>query len=235
MLSLRDADSGARAQALELLCEQYWYPLYLFARRSGLAPQDAADATQSLFAQLLERADLERVDPARGSLRAYLKAAMNHALSDARRREGRLKRGGAARVISIDADDGERRLANEPTTQESPERAFERTWATQLVGRALAGLRAEAADAGELELFEVLAPALLGEVERGASARLAQQLGRSEGAVRVALHRLRRRCRELIEHELRQTLAQGGDFQAELAALFEALAASPRRESPNSR
>ncbi len=233
VLSLRSPD--ARAGALEELCQQYWFPLYLFARRRGLAPDEAADATQALFAQLLEREDLERVDPAKGSLRSYLKGAMAHALNDARRREERLKRGGGARIVSIDAEDGERRLASEPASDASPERAFERSWATQLVRRALERLRAEAVQAGDEQVFEVLAPALVGESERGAHARHAEQLGRTEGAVRVALHRLRRRCRELIEHEVRQTLAEGGSLEEELARLFEALDSSADAERRLSR
>ncbi len=232
MLTLTSADESARRAALEELCRAYWYPLYVFARRTGLGPDDAADATQALFAQLIARSDLQRVEPAKGSLRAYLKGAMAHALSDARKHEARLKRGGGVRIAPIDVGDAERRLASEPATEESPERAFERSWATQLLARALEQLRAEQSESGDAQLFELLAPALSGGLERGALASHAARLGRSEGAVRVALHRLRRRCRERIEHELRQTLAEGSEFDDELARLFQALEAAKQTGKP---
>lgn len=223
MLSLRSADERQRKEALEQLCAGAWYPLYVFARRRGLAAEDAADATQSLFAQLLERGDLEQVERSKGSLRSYLRAALTHSIADTRDREHALKRGAGAPKISIDTLDAERRLACEPATDEDPARAFERAWATELVARALKVLRAEYDAGGDARTFDVLHGALVGDSERGAHARHAFELGSSEGAVRVALHRLRRRCRELIELEVRQTLADPAELSSELAALFEAL------------
>src|SRR5262245_22031920 len=163
--------------------------------------------TQSFFAALAEPGALASADPERGRFRAFLVGAMRHHLAKRRRWWNALKRGGGARIVSIDAAEADRRYSLEPADDRSPERVFERAWALLLVERALASLRAEYEAAGKLDLHDHLAGHLAGEGNATDYEELARALDSTEGAVKVAIHRLRKRFRSALEHEIADTVA----------------------------
>lgn len=213
-------DADERRAALAVLCETYWYPIYAFARRHERAAEDALDLAQGFFAHLLEGADVARADASRGRFRAYLLGAFKHWLSNERDRARAKKRGGDALVL--DGEDAERRFRAEAAEGDDPERAFERSWARSLLERVLATLRAEYEAGDKGELFERLKPALSGDAVP--YAELARELETNEGALRVAVHRLRRRFGECLRHEIAHTLEDPTEVDEELHGLFEALA-----------
>jgi RNA polymerase sigma-70 factor (ECF subfamily) len=209
-------------QALEILCAAYWYPLYAHARRSGLSQPEAEDLTQSFFASLLEKRGLAVADRSRGRFRSFLLASFRHFLSNARDFEHAQIRGGDRRKLSFDVHSGESRLSLEPSHKLTPEQLFDREWAVALLDRALLRLRDEYSTDSKGTLFDSLKPALAGD--RGASyAQIATDLSMSEGAVKVAAHRLRARCRELVRAEIAETVASPAEIDDELRLLFAAL------------
>jgi RNA polymerase sigma-70 factor (ECF subfamily) len=218
------ADPEARA-ALEGLCRDYWYPLYAFVRRRGLSAEDASDVVQGFLADLLERQVLERVDRDRGRFRAFLRASCAHYLSHERDRAGARKRGGGERPIPLDRLDAEGRYGREPAPADvmTAEQLFERRWALVLLERVLARLEAEAARTGKQELFARLRLMLEGDDGAESYRDVGTALGMSEGAVKVAAHRLRGRYRELLREEVARTVADPADVDAELADLIATL------------
>ena len=216
-------ESTKARRALERLCETYWYPLYAFVRREGRAADDAQDLTQEFFARLLEKNWLDAVDREKGRFRSFLLAAMRHFLANEWDRVNRLKRGGGQVMLSLDAESAETRYALEPTDQTTAERIFERRWALTLLEQVLARLRKEFAAAGRAKVFEELKVALTGE--KVAYGEIAVRLNLNEGAVRVAVHRLRLRYRDLIRAEIAETVAGEDEVDAEVQHLFAALAA----------
>ena len=205
---------------MEKLCAIYWYPLYAFVRRRGHSAHDAQDLTQGFFARLLEKKDLASVDRARGRFRSFLLAALEHFLINEWHRARTQKRGGAALLFSFDALDAESRLRHEPAT-DSPEQIYDRRWAMTLLDQVMARLRTEMAGAGKLAHFEALKFCLTGE--RTAYAEVGARLAMSEGAVKVAVHRLRERYRALLRAEIAETVATPEEIEDELRALLAAL------------
>jgi RNA polymerase sigma-70 factor (ECF subfamily) len=216
------ADSGQARKALAHLCETYWYPLYAFVRREGHAPDDAQDLTQEFFARLLEKNWLEAVDREKGKFRSFLLAAVRHFLANEWDRAHRLKRGGGVNIVSLDAQTAEDRYALEPADSMTADRIFERRWALTLLEQVLAGVRREFVAAGRETLFEELKVALTGG--KVPYAEVAARLNLSEGAVRVAVHRLRVRYRELLRAEIAETVSAEEEIDAEVQHLFAALA-----------
>jgi RNA polymerase sigma-70 factor (ECF subfamily) len=217
----RDRSPQSR-EALAELCRTYWYPLYAYARRLSTA-DDAQDLTQEFFAELLEKDYLRDADPRRGKFRSFLLTAFKHFLSRQRERAGARKRGGGRRTLSLDFTDGERRFGLEPADPATPEAVFERGWALAILEQALARLREEMAGAGKEKLFECLKGALAGEGLQDSHARIAAELGVSPQGVKVAVHRLRGRYRELLRAEIAQTVASPGEVEDELRDLFAAV------------
>lgn len=225
---VRTAGGGAseeRDQALEALCRAYWYPLYAFLRRRGQGPEDAADLVQGFFAHFLGRQDLEGLDPARGRFRSWLLASLSNFVANERAREQTLKRGGGRARVSFDAGGAEERFQLEPVDERTPERLFDRAWALTVLERALERLRQEQRGEARRELFDRLRGHLSGQPEDGGLLGVAEAVGSTTGAVKVALHRLRVRYRELLRREVAETLGTEGDVDSELAVLLEALAA----------
>ena len=220
VLAARGDEPAART-ALQILCENYWYPLYAFVRRQGHDPPDAQDLTQEFFARLLEKGWLESVSREKGRFRSFLLASMKHFLANERDRARALKRGGGRAPVPLDAKSAESRYAIEPADPMTPEKVFDRRWALTLLDQVLKRLRAELAAGGKAVLFEELKPALTGEPTP--YARVAEKLGMSEGAVKVAAHRLRRRYREMIRAEVAQTVGNEKDVDEELRDLMSAL------------
>lgn len=218
----RPGGEGDAGRALEELCHAYWYPLYDHARRRGYSPDDARDRTQGFFARLLEKRDLGGADRSRGRFRSYLLGAFRHYLANERDRDRAGRRGGGRAVLSLDFDSGETRFLQEPSSGETPERAFDRRWALTVLERAMARLRDDYERGGKGALFAALRPALAGD--RGvAHAEVAARLGMTEGAVKVAVHRLRSRCADLVRREIAETVGSPEEVEDELGHLFRAL------------
>jgi RNA polymerase sigma-70 factor (ECF subfamily) len=215
----------ASQEALATLCQAYWYPLYAYARRHLPSAHDAQDQTQAFFAELLEKDYLQAADPRRGKFRSFLLTAFKHFLSKGRQRAGAQKRGGGRHVLSLDFQSEEHRHHLEPADPLTPEAVYERHWALALLEQALARLRQELTDAGKKKLFECLKGALEGEGPQESYARIAQELGLSEQAVKVAVYRLRRRYQELLRAEIAQTVASPQEVENELRDLFTAVQA----------
>jgi RNA polymerase sigma factor (sigma-70 family) len=215
----RDELGQVRA-ALAQLCQAYWYPLYSFVRRRGYSPHDAEDLTQAFFAHLLEKHGLERVDPALGRFRTFLLASLKNFLANDWDRSHARKRGGGQMIVSLEQGMGESRYQLEPSHDLTPERHFERQWAVTLLDQVLAALRHEYHAEGKDDLFEELKTVLTGQP--GAYGDMAARLQRSEGAIKVAVHRLRHRYRELIRARIAETVGDG-DVEDELLHLVAVL------------
>jgi DNA-directed RNA polymerase specialized sigma24 family protein len=216
-------DRGSR-DALEHLCRDYWYPLYAFARRQGLNRDEAGDLVQGFLADLIERRDLTRADPARGRFRSFLKAACGHFLAHCRDHDRALKRGGGRTPVPIDRQDAEGRYINEPAHDLTAERLFERRWALVLLGHVLTRLQSEASQARKDELFNRLRPMLEGDDLADSYQAIGEALRMSEGAVKTAAHRFRARYRQILREEVARTVEDPADVDAEIADLLKALA-----------
>ena len=210
--------SPEQHQALETLCQSYWYPLYAYLRKSH-SRAEAEDITQSFFVDLLENHRLEMVDRQRGRFRSFLLVSLSNFRSNWIRSQKTLKRGGGKSIISIDFARADRRFAVEPIDQLTPERLFERSWAMTLLERAMAELEKQYASSDKQEIYLTLRIYLNDQAEVPYS-EVAKRLGMTVDAVRVAVHRLRRRCGDLVRHEIAQTVADQDDIDDELRALF---------------
>jgi RNA polymerase sigma-70 factor (ECF subfamily) len=213
----------ASRQALATLCEAYWYPLYAYVRRRGVRADEAADLTQAFFARLLEKRDLKMADPQRGRFRSFLLAAMNHFLANHWRAMRAQKRGGGKAPIPLDAREGEDRYRLEPAHDLTAERIFQRRWALTLIEQALDDLRDRFAADGKARQFEALKPCLTGDGGESYGA-IGQSLGMNEGAVRVAVYRLRKRYRDALRDRIAQTVADPADVDQEMRELLASLA-----------
>jgi RNA polymerase sigma factor (sigma-70 family) len=211
--------------ALEQLCRTYWYPLYAYVRRHGQSREDAEDLTQAFFARLLQKNYLEGLRSEKGKFRAFLLAALKHFLANEWDRGHRKKRGGAVTVLSLDWQDADTRYQIGPADHLSPDKLYDRTWAVTLLERVIDRLRQESVAEGKSNLFEQLRPFLMLGKSAIPYANAATALSLSEPAVRVAVHRLRRRYRELLRDEIGQTLSNPAHVEDEIRALFTAFSA----------
>jgi RNA polymerase sigma-70 factor (ECF subfamily) len=209
--------------ALEDLCQAYWYPVYAFIRRRGSSAEDARDLAQEFFATLLEKGYLADADPERGRFRAFLLTAVARFVSKQREKAAAQKRGGGKQTFSLNFEEGESRYQREPAHDWTPERIFERRWALTLLDRTLGRLRQEHEQAGKLPLFDALKVFLTGEAGAPPLRQVAEKLGMTEGAVKVAIHRLRQKYRESLRNQIAQTIATQEDVDSELAVLLGAL------------
>jgi RNA polymerase sigma factor (sigma-70 family) len=215
-------DSAPGRLALERLCQTYWYPLYLYVRRLGHRPHDAEDLVQSFFAQCLAKNYLQAADRQKGRFRSFLLIALKRFLANEWDKVRTQKRGGTVSTISLDGLRAEDRYALEPAKVSDPSRLFDRRWALTLLENVLERLRDEQTIAGRGEAFGVLKDCLGG----GGTApydELATRLNCSVGAVKVSVHRLRRRYRELLEAEIANTVASPDEIEKERRYLLEVL------------
>ncbi len=225
-LVLTAGESGADGseRALEELCAEYWHPLYAYARRRGYDAEDARDLTQSFFAKLLEKRDLQAADPTRGRFRTFLLSSMKNFLAGEWRKDMALKRGGAVEVLPLDFDSAEESYGLEPSHELGPEAIYERRWALGLLGRAVADLQSQYAKAGNLELFDAL-KGFLGEDDAPPYSELSRRLGQSEGALRTAASRLRSRWRKRLRELVAETVGEESEIQDELRSLIASVQA----------
>jgi RNA polymerase sigma-70 factor (ECF subfamily) len=217
-------DSPESKAALSDLCAAYYEPVFSFIRRNTREEDSARDLTQEFFSRLLSRHGIDSVDPERGRFRSFLLGAVKHFLGDMRDRANRLKRGSGQALESLDCG-----TETSPVMQLAdqnmlgPDREFDRKWALTILDRALEALAEEHKAAGKLNQFETLKPWLTGDTENLSQADAARDIQLNEGAVKVAIHRLRRRFRELVKKEIGQTLKDPSQIQDELDCLFAAL------------
>jgi RNA polymerase sigma factor (sigma-70 family) len=208
--------------ALASLCEHYWYPLYAYLRRRGYPSHQAQDLTQEFFVRVLEGRYLDRADPEKGRFRSFILTSLKFFVADEGDRDRAGKRGGGM-VVSLEFSSGEERYQREPAHDETPERIFERRWALSLLDRVIEKLREEFVRQGRPEHFERLKIFLLGQSDAPYAA-LAREMNTSEGALKVAIHRLRKRYRELFRQEIADTVADPAEVESELRFLAAALA-----------
>lgn len=212
-------------QALAELCQTYWYPLYAFIRRRGYTREDAEDLVQAFFARFLMKNYLEGLAAERGRFRAFLLASLKHFLANERDRARAQKRGGGVQPLSLDWQDADQRFHLDPPGPLSPEVLFDREWALALLGLVVTRLAEECRREGRGALFDEAKGFLTLDHEAIRYPEAARRLGMEEGALRVAVHRLRRRYRELLRAEIAHTLADPGRVEEELRSLLAALTA----------
>ncbi|WP_395736866.1 RNA polymerase sigma factor [Prosthecobacter sp.] len=220
---VQGADKKQAAVALEDLCESYWYPIYAFLRRSGKSAHDAEDLTQMLFQKLVADEALQEVRKERGRLRSFLIGMVRRVISRQDRHDDALKRGGGETLLSLDETVADDRYANEPADLQDPERLYDRAWAMQLLESVRLKLRESFIKNKRLADYEVLEAYLGWDDSPAPHAELAIRLGSNEGAVRVLVHRLRKKFRDLLEAEISKTVVNAEDIAEELEWLRTAV------------
>jgi len=223
VLTAGSSDTTRSQGALEKLCRAYWFPLYAYVRRRGHSVEDAQDLTQEFFARVLERNWLARADQAKGRFRTFLLTAMERFLANEWDKVRALKRGGGHLNIPIQLDAAETRYGVEPVDTRTPEQAFEYRWALTLLDQVVGQLEGEFNARDQAELFATLKPCLVGDRAGQPYAELAAKLGMEEGAVKVTVHRMRQRYRELLRAEIANTVASPSEVDAEMHHLFNVL------------
>ena len=224
MLAARESGSQGAHLALEELCRTYWYPLYVYVRRQTPTREDAEDLTQAFFARFLEKNYLAAINSERGRFRAFLLAALKHFLANEWDRANRQKRGGGGTLVSLDWQDADTRYQIDPPDNLSPDKLYDRAWAVMILERVLTRLRDENTSEGKDGLFEQLKPFLMVGKSDIPYAQVADSLKLTEGAVRVAVYRLRGRYRQLLRDEVRQTISDPTQVEEEMRALISAFA-----------
>jgi RNA polymerase sigma-70 factor (ECF subfamily) len=213
-------ETPGREQALNTLCQTYWYPVYAYIRRKGHSVDDASDLTQEFFTRLLTGSFLERADKEKGRFRGFLMNAVRFFLSDEHDRATALRRGGKELPFSL--DDAENRYLREPAHDETPERIFERRWARAVLDRVVQNLREDFVRHGRLDDFNQLKVYLIGQSEVPYAA-LAAKLGITESALKAGIHRFRKRYRDLLRAEVAATVGDPAEVEAELRFLLQAV------------
>jgi RNA polymerase sigma-70 factor (ECF subfamily) len=217
IVASRQRPTTQARDALAHLCASYWYPLYAFVRRRPTRIEDAQDLTQGFFACLLEKEYLKDFDRERGRFRAFLLGAFRHVIANERDREHTIKRGGGRPPISLDMQEAERRYLLDPGHDVTPEKLYERRWAMTLLDRALKRLRTESGQVSQFDRFKIF---LTGEPAGVSYSEIAAELGMSEGALKVAVHRLRRKFREVLRAEIADTVASPEEVKEEMQYLL---------------
>jgi RNA polymerase sigma-70 factor (ECF subfamily) len=220
VLTAHGATAGAR-EALEELCRTYWGPIYAYVRRQGHPPDDAQDFTQEFFARFLANQSFGQADPAHGRFRTFLLTSLKNFLVSEWRRESRAKRADGRRLLPLNTDGAEQSYASEPVDHLSPDKLYERRWALTLINRVLDRLAEDYRAADKGLLFEKMKDCIWGDQNAASYADMAAQLGLTEGAVKVNVHRLRQRCREQLRAEIAHTVARPEEIDDELHHLVE--------------
>ncbi len=221
VVAASDPHGEQARSSLVSLCENYWYPLYAYLRRCGLPAEQAQDLTQEFFVRLLEGRYLDRADPEKGRFRSFILTSLKFFVADQQDRQRARKRGGGI-LVPLEFSSGEERFQHEPAHDLTPERVFERRWALSVLDRVVARLREEFVQNGRPEQFERLKVFLLGQSD-APYASLAREMNTSEGALKVAIHRLRKRYRDLFRQEIAETVADPAEVESELKYLAAVL------------
>ncbi len=223
VLTAQGNDSIPAGRALSKLCETYWYPLYAFVRRNGHSSHDAQDLTQAFFEKLLEKNYLGDVMQEKGKFRSFLLASLKHFLANEWKRSQATKRGGGTVLLSLDDTEAEARYQLEPAGEMNAERLFERRWAMTMLDIVMARLREEMKSADKLDLFEELKDRLSGGGDAHSFAESGKRLDLSEGAARVAAHRMKKRYREILRESIGETVADPSEVDDEIRYLISIL------------
>lgn len=224
VLRAGQTDSPQATEALENLCRAYWYPLYAYVRRQGHPPHDAEDLTQGFFARLLEKEYLRNADQSRGRFRTFLLSSLKHFLINEWRKSNRIKKGGGQLPLSLDETaTAEGRFIAEPASAQPPEAQYDRGWAIEVLHRVLGRLQVEHVEAGKGRMFDQLSVFLTGDGDTASYSEIAQRLEMTEANVKVTIHRLRVRYRELMRKEVAMTVDQPDQIDAEIRLLVSAL------------
>jgi RNA polymerase sigma-70 factor (ECF subfamily) len=223
VLAAGAGESEPSRRALEMLCRAYWYPIYVYVRRKGHGPDEAQELTQEFFAQLIARDKLRLADREKGRFRTFLLSVLDYFLAREWSRAHRQKRGGQFQLLSLDQSDAENRYRLELADHETPRHHFERQWAFTVLKQAITALEAECQADGSIALFGEVRHLLSGERPDAAYGGIANRLKMTEGALRVAVHRLRRRYGELLRAEIAQTVETPAEAEEELRYLLQIL------------
>ena len=213
-------------EALETLCESYWFPLYAFVRKRGHSQSDARDTVQSFILSLLNRNDFATADPERGKFRTFLLSALTHFLANEHDRMNAKKRGGDRMIQSIDWGNAEARYVTEPSSEETPEKIFHRQWGMSVLQNALQQLRSQYEHDEKLEWYEALSRFLIGNHPKVSHESLAQNLDTTVSAIKSAIHRMRTRFRQVIRNQIAATVSSEEQIEEEIRDLFKALGGS---------
>jgi RNA polymerase sigma-70 factor (ECF subfamily) len=216
-------DSAPAQHALETLCCGYWYPIYVYVRRKGYAPDDAQDLTQEFFTQLIAKEHLRLADREKGKFRTFLLATLDYFLAREWSRAHRQKRGGQFIFVSLDERTPEERYRLEPADNDSPEKKFQRQWALTVLKQTMNALESECDANGNGALFREVKNLLSGERDGAAYAEIGRRLTITEGAARVAVHRLRQRYGERLRSEIAQTVSGAAEVDEEMRYLMRTL------------
>jgi RNA polymerase sigma-70 factor (ECF subfamily) len=223
ILAAGNPDDARSETALAKLCELYWHPVYSVIRRHGFDADEAADLTQEFFARVLEKNYFRDADPARGRFRAFLSGAVRHFVSNARDRARAVKRGGRHMIVPLEIETAEGWYTLEARDDLTPEKVFDRQWALVVLDRVMARVRDQQVAAGRSEQFDQLKVFLSGRGEGAAYVDVARVLGTTEGAVKVAVHRLRRQFRDALIAEIADTVTSPDEIDAEIRHLMKAV------------
>ena len=224
VLAAGKSSAPRQKQALETLCQSYWFPLYAYLRRRGYESHQAEDLTQAFFARMLEKKEFQTADPKCGKFRSFLLVRLKYFLSDQRDRAQAKKRGGGRKILSLNAGDAEGHYNLEPATQLSPEMLFEKAWALTVLERTMGRLEAEMTKKNRKKLFDHLKVYLTTDKNAIPYQNMAAELSMTEASVRIAVHRLRRQYRKLLRDEVAQTVGDEDQIDEEMGSLFAALA-----------
>jgi DNA-directed RNA polymerase specialized sigma24 family protein len=222
VLAVRDPDSPEAAAALSTLCETYWFPVYAFIRRTGRSGDDARDLTQAFFTRVLEKDYFSQARQERGRFRSFLLTSVRHFLANQADWDRAKKRGGAQPHLSLEFETGERTYQIEPADEMTPERLFERRWALSVLEASMARVHAKYEHSGRADLFGSLKPFLTGD-EPPSYAALAAETGSTEGALRIAVHRMRQQFSAALREVIAETVEEAGDIDGELKYLLAAV------------
>jgi RNA polymerase sigma-70 factor (ECF subfamily) len=223
VLAAGDAQNPLSRQALAALCETYWYPVYALVRHLGHDEETSRDLTQGFFAHLIEKDSLKVANPQRGTFRSFLKAALRNYIDHERHRAQAQKRGGGARLLSLDFEMAESMFRGEPLEQETPEIAYEKRWAHLLLSQALNRLEREMTLSGDRERFRLLEPLLTEQTTVATYRQLSARLGITESAVKGAVHRMRKRFGRILREQLAQTVHDPDQVDEEVKYLFDVI------------
>jgi|SRR5215831_9477850 len=213
-------NSTQSQDALEMLCRTYWYPIYAFIRRNGRAPHDAQDLTQEFFARFLQTNSIVRADPARGKFRTFLLGALKNFLTDAHRKATAWKRGGGVKIVSFEETDAEERYRLEPVDNRTPDQLYEQRWVVGLLDTAIVRLRDEFRAAGKERQFQVLKVFLSREGDDASYGAAGAELNTSGKTIAVAVHRIRRRFKQVVRSAIADTVSTPEEAEEEYRSLF---------------